>query len=183
MPKIANSAAILAFWFDEIKPEQWFRKDPSFDALINNRFESTIIAALSAKLDDWAAKPDSCLALILVLDQFTRNIYRDTPRAFAGDDMALALALRAIDRGFLDSTDPNHRHFLLMPLMHSEDLTVQDMSLPLFAEHTSPLTLEYAQKHRDIIAKFGRFPHRNVILGRPSSDEEIEFLKQPGSSF
>ena len=183
MPKTASVSDILAFWFEDSLPEQWYRKDPAFDDAIRDRFEDTIVAALAGRLDKWADDADGCLALIILLDQFTRNIYRDTPRAFAGDEMALALSLRCIDRGFIDHHDAAWRQFMLMPMMHSEDLGIQDRSIPLFETHTNPLTHEYAIRHRDIVARFGRFPHRNAILGRPSSTEEQEFLTQPGSSF
>jgi uncharacterized protein (DUF924 family) len=123
------------------------------------------------------------LALILLLDQFTRNIFRDTARAFSGDDMALALSLRCVERDYINHPDAHWRHFMLMPMMHSEDLAVQNASLPLFKAHTGKLTYDYAVAHRDIIARFGRFPHRNAILGRPSTDDETLFLTQPGSSF
>ncbi len=183
MAKTENADAVLAFWFKECKPEQWFKKDDIFDAAIRTRFEPTIISSLEGKNDSWANNATDCLALIILLDQFTRNIYRETPRAFSGDDMALALSFRSIERGYLDHADANQRHFMLMPLMHSEDLAVQDIALPLFETHTNARTIDYAQQHRDIIARFGRFPHRNNILGRPSSPQETEFLIQPGSSF
>ena len=183
MPKTASSQDVLAFWFEESKPEQWYRKDPAFDDAIRDRFETTIVAALAGRLDKWAEDAAGCLALILLLDQFTRNIYRDTPRAFSGDEMALALSLRCLDRGFIAHETQTWRQFMLMPMMHCEELEIQDRSIPLFEEHTNPMTHEYAIRHRDIIARFGRFPHRNAILGRPSSDEELEFLTQPGSSF
>ena len=183
MPKTATAAEVLAFWFEDSKPEQWYKKDPAFDEAIRDRFESTIVAALAGRLDSWADEVESCLALILLLDQFTRNIYRDTPRAFSGDDMAVALSLRCIDRGFLTHENAAWRQFMLMPMMHSEELEIQQRSIPLFEAHTNPLTHDYAIRHRDIVARFGRFPHRNAILGRPSSDEEVAFLKEPGSSF
>ena len=183
MPKTASASDVIAFWFDEATPEQWYKKDQAFDDAIRNRFGDTIEAALAGRLDKWADEVETCMALIILLDQFTRNIHRDTPRAFSGDEMALALSLRFIDRGFIDHPDATWRQFMLMPMMHSEDIGIQDRSIPLFEEHTNPLTLEYAIKHRDIVARFGRFPHRNAILGRPSSDEEVEFLTQPGSSF
>ena len=183
MPKTASVSDVIAFWFEESKPEQWYKKDPDFDDAIRERFEDSIVAALAGRLDNWADEAEGCLALIILLDQFTRNIYRDTPRAFSGDDMALALSLRCIDRGFINHENAAWRQFMLMPMMHSEDLGIQDRSIPLFEAHTNPLTHEYAIKHRDIVARFGRFPHRNAILGRPSSDEEAEFLTQPGSSF
>jgi len=183
MPKTASVSDVIAFWFSEASPEQWYKKDPAFDDAIRDRFADTVEAALAGRLDGWADEVDGCLALIILLDQFTRNIYRDTPRAFSGDEMSLALSLRCIDRGFITHENPAWRQFMLMPMMHSEDIGIQDRSIPLFAEHTNPLTHEYAVKHRDIVARFGRFPHRNTILGRPSSDEEREFLTQPGSSF
>ena len=183
MPKPKSSSNVLDFWFREILSEQWYKKDPAFDETIRDRFETTVTAALASRLDNWANNADGCLALILLLDQFTRNIYRDTPRAFSGDEMGLALSLRCAEREYLSHEDPAYRQFMLMPMMHSEDLAIQERSLPLFENLTNPLTYEYAVKHRDIIARFGRFPHRNAILGRPSSDEELEFLKTPGSSF
>ena len=183
MPQPQSSACVIAFWFEECKPEQWYMKDQAFDEVIRDRFEVTVTAALASRLDGWADDAEGCLALILLLDQFTRNIHRDSPRAFSGDDMALALSLRCVDRDYLAHEDAAYRQFMLMPMMHSENLEIQDRSLPLFEKLTNPLTHEYAVKHRDIIARFGRFPHRNAILGRPSSAEETEFLKQPGSSF
>ena len=183
MPKTATASEVLAFWFKESKPEQWYKKDPAFDEAIRDRFESTTAAALAGRLDSWADDIDDCLALIILLDQFTRNIYRDTPRAFSGDEMAVALSLRCIDRGFLAHENAAWRQFMLMPMMHSEDVGIQDRSIPLFETHTNPMTHDYAIRHRDIVARFGRFPHRNAILGRPSSDEELAFLKEPGSPF
>lgn len=183
MAKTETADSVLTFWFKECNPDQWFKKDDIFDGAIRKRFEPTVIGSLKGKNDIWANNATDCLALIILLDQFTRNIYRNTARAFSGDDMALALSLRSIERGYLDHGDVNRRHFMLMPLMHSEDLAVQDISLPLFEKHTNARTLNYAQRHRDIIAQFGRFPHRNNILGRPSSPQETEFLAQPGSSF
>lgn len=183
MPKPKSSTAVLAFWFEESKPEQWYKKDAAFDDAIRDGFEITVTAALASRLDGWADSAEGCLALIILLDQFTRNIYRDSPRAFSGDDMALALSLRCNDRDYLAHENDTYRQFMLMPMMHSEDLAVQEKSLPLFERLTNPRTHEFAIKHRDIIARFGRFPHRNAILGRPSTDEEVEFLKQPGSSF
>jgi uncharacterized protein (DUF924 family) len=183
MPQMPEHHEVITFWFHDITPEHWFKKDDDFDADIKAKFEKTITHAMAGRLDSWADSDAGCLALIIVLDQFTRNIYRDTPRAFSGDEMALALSLRCDKRGYLKHPEANWRHFILMPMMHSEDIHIQDASLPLFREHTSERTYEFAVKHRDIIAQFGRFPHRNAILGRPSTDEEIDFLKQPGSSF
>ena len=183
MPKKTTQHDVLSFWFTETKPEFWFKKEPTFDAKINDRFGILVKAALSGRLDHWTDNAMGCLATIIILDQFTRNIYRDTPHAFSGDDMALALSLRCVERDYITHPEESWRHFMLMPMMHSEDLSIQDDSLPLFRAHTGKKTYEYAVAHRDIIARFGRFPHRNAILGRPSTDEETMFLTQPGSSF
>ena len=118
-----------------------------------------------------------------MLDQFTRNMFRHSARAFLGDVMALALSLRCVERKYLDADKPSYCQFMLMPMMHSENIGIQDISLPLFEQYTSKLTCDYALKHRDIIASFGRFPHRNAMLGRPSSPDEEQFLTQSGSSF
>ena len=175
---------ILVFWFEEISPESWFKKDALFDDMLMQKFGRTIQQALAGQLDKWAQNKDGRLALILLLDQMTRNIYRNTPKAFSGDEIACALSLRSLADGFLE-TEKNERkrQFFLMPMMHSEDLEIQKQSLPLFKTLTSENTYNYAIRHHDIIERFGRFPHRNHILNRPSSDEELAFLTQEGSSF
>ena len=183
MPKTPTSQEILHFWFVETSPELWFKKDDDFDALLESRFGKAVREALAGRLDHWANDANGCLALILLLDQFTRNIFRNSARAFSGDEMALALSLRCVERQYLEPSQAARCQFMLMPMMHSEDIGIQDRSLPLFESLTNPRTHEYAVKHRDIVARFGRFPHRNAILGRPSTDEEAEFLTQPGSSF
>ena len=175
---------VLTFWFEDCQPENWFQKDDQFDALLKERFGGLVEKALAGQLDAWAETSDGLLALILLLDQMTRNIYRDTPKMYAGDEMALALSLTGVQRGYLDVLEqPPARQFLLMPMMHAEDLVIQNQSLPLFQEYTTGMTYEYAVKHQVIVERFGHFPHRNAILGRPSTDEEIEFLKGPNSSF
>ena len=174
---------ILNFWFKQSKPEQWFKKNEDFDQMIENRFSCAIEDALRGTLDSWEVNETGCLALIILLDQFTRNVFRDTPRAFSGDKKALALSQLCCDKDYLTTPDVQRRQFMLMPMMHSEKLTVQDTALPLFKIYASEKDYEYAEKHREIIVRFGRFPHRNVILGRKSTNEELEFLKQPGSSF
>ena len=175
---------VLEFWFSESVPEDWFTKSDAFDRQIETRFGELVERALLAQLDSWSANPLSRLALIILLDQFTRNIYRDTPRAFAGDDMALGICLTAVADGQLENEEETaKRQFLLMPMMHSEDIDIQDQSLALFKTYTSERTYDYAVMHRDIIARFGHFPHRNAILGRPSTPEETAFLKEPNSSF
>ncbi len=175
---------ILSFWFEEITPEHWFTKSDDFDQLLRDQFEGLVIQGLNGQLDRWAAEKQGCLALILLLDQMTRNIYRDTPKAFAGDEIALALSLRAVAQKWVEEEEMEaKRQFFLMPMMHSEDIDIQEKSLPLFSAHTSGRTYDYAARHRDIVARFGHFPHRNAILGRPSSAEEIAFLAEPNSSF
>lgn len=183
-PSEKKISDILTFWFEEISPESWFKKDAAFDEMLKQRFGALVDQALAGQLDKWAETADGRLALILLLDQMTRNIFRDTPKAFAGDEIACALSLRSVAEGLVDKeADVNKRHFLLMPMMHSEDLQIQKQSLPLFKSFTKDMTYDYAVKHHDIVERFGRFPHRNSILGRPSTNEEVEFLKQPGSSF
>ena len=180
MPEIEE---ILNFWFIDCKPEQWFKKNEDFDQIIGKFFSGVIENAIEGKLENWEESETGCLALIIVLDQFTRNVFRNTIRAFAGDKRALALSQSCCDKGYLNNTDINRSKFMLMPMMHSESLTVQDAALPLFNKYASEKDYEYAEKHREIIVRFGRFPHRNVILGRKSTIEELKFLKQPGSSF
>ena len=180
---MAEIEDILNFWFKDCKPEHWFKKNDDFDQMIEKRFSSVIEDSIEGKLDSWEETETGCLALIIVLDQFTRNVFRDTPRAFAGDKRALALSQTCCDKGYLNNPDINRSKFMLMPMMHSENLAVQDAALPLFNNYASEKDYEYAEKHREIIARFRRFPHRNVILGRKSTNEELEFLKQPGSSF
>ena len=183
MGKTPSTTDVLNFWFVETTPEFWFKKNDDFDAAIQDRFGKAVTDALAGRLDPWANDADGCLALILMLDQFTRNMFRHSAQAFSGDEMAQALSLRCVERKYLDADKPFYCQFMLMPMMHSEDIGIQDMSLPLFEQYTPKLTYDYAVKHRDIIARFGRFPHRNAMLGRPSSNDEGQFLTQPGSSF
>ena len=172
------------FWFTELTPEDWFKKDDSFDQQLQDRFGDLVGDALGGRLDRWAEADQSCLSLILLLDQMTRNIFRNQPRAFAGDEFALSLSLKGQAAGWIAAAKTlPERQFWLMPMMHSEDLAVQDSSLPLFEKLTNEDIYGYAVRHRDIIARFGRFPHRNAILGRPSSTEEEAFLQEPNSSF
>ena len=180
---MAEKEEILIFWFKECNPEKWFKKSEDFDQMIENRFSGSIENAIAGKTDNWEETETGCLALIILLDQFTRNVFRDTPRAFAGDKRALALSHLCCEKDYITNPDIYRRQFMLMPMMHSENLDVQDSSLPLFKKYASEKDYQYAVKHREIIARFGRFPHRNVILGRKSTNEELEVLKQPGSSF
>jgi uncharacterized protein (DUF924 family) len=180
---------VLAFWFvpDNPSRREWFHKDPAFDGLIRTQFGPLIAEALAGGLGDWSATPRGALARVIVLDQFTRNAFRDTRQAFAGDERARATASDAIARGFDRELAPVERWFLYIPLEHSESLEDQERSLALFralAQETG-LTdpLDWAERHAKVIRLCGRFPHRNAILGRASSPEEMEFLRSPGSRF
>ena len=180
---MAKKEEILNFWFKECKPEQWFKKNENFDQMIENLYSSAIENAIAGNLENWEESETGCLALIILLDQFTRNVFRDNQRAFVGDNKALVLSQKCCDKEYLKNPDIQRRKFMLMPMMHSEKITVQEAALPLFKKYTSEKDYEYAKKHHEIIVRFGRFPHRNVILGRKSTIEELEFLKQPGASF
>lgn len=181
---IDSAAEVLRFWFEQSTPKQWFEKDPAFDREIANRFGALLELALAAELKSWHKQPTDNLALILLLDQFTRNIYRDTPLAFAGDERALALSEQAVQANWVQQCpDVHRRKFWLMPMMHSESVAVQRASLPLFERYTDADTLRFARRHCEIIERFGRFPHRNAILDRVSTEDERNFLTEPGSSF
>jgi uncharacterized protein (DUF924 family) len=193
-----DAQQVLDFWFGAAddprhlqQRTEWFRKDPAFDAAIVQRFGGLIERALMGAIDDWAAPPlsaSAALARVIVLDQFTRNAFRGSARAFAGDAMALqsarALVASGLDRGLTGV----QRMFVYLPFEHAEDRSHQRTSLQLFEQlgRDEPALAglhEWAQRHHDVIERFGRFPHRNAALGRTSSSEEIEFLKQPGSGF
>ena len=180
---MAKKEEILNFWFKECNKENWFKKNYDFDQIIENIFSNTIEDAIGGKFYEWEDTETGCLALIIILDQFTRNVFRDNPRAYVGDNKALVLSQKCCDKEYLKNPDIQRRKFMLMPMMHSEKITVQEAALPLFKKYTSEKDYEYAKKHHEIIARFGRFPHRNVILGRKSTNDELLFLKQPGSSF
>jgi uncharacterized protein (DUF924 family) len=180
---------ILDFWFGDRTGArgEWFRKDSAFDAAIRARFGAAVDAALGGAFAEWASTAHGALALVLVLDQFTRNIFRDTARMFAGDARALAVATAAVTRGEDRALSPHERWFLYMPFEHAEDAAAQARSLALFAalarDTGLAAPLEWAEKHAAVIRRFGRYPHRNAILGRASTPEEIAFLAEPGSRF
>ncbi len=174
---------ILSFWFTEISSSQWWVKDTNFDDLIANRFLALHEQANKCELFEWRKSAKGRLAEIIVLDQFSRNIFRDTPKAFSSDPLALALSQEAISLGKHNELNEIERSFMYMPYMHSESLSIHDTALDLFKANGIQSTIDFEMKHREIIAKFGRYPHRNSILNRVSSSEEIEFLKQPGSAF
>ena len=174
---------ILKFWFDELSPAQHFAKDPELDQLISSRFGAIHSSCAAGEMTDWRESVTGALAEIIVLDQFSRNIYRDTPQAFAYDGMALILAQSATNHYLQNSLSNVETAFIYMPFMHSESLVIQDKSVALFSQPGLERNHEFAIQHRDIIAKFGRFPHRNKILNRASTAEEITFLRQPNSKF
>nr|WP_163502407.1 DUF924 family protein [Halomonas socia] len=180
---MADADDVLAFWFDELTPAQWFRKDAALDAAIAGRFGALLEAAGRGELWEWRLSARGRLAEIIVLDQFSRNVHRDTPATFANDGMALVLAQEAVTQGSDRHLDVAWRAFLYMPYMHSESLKVHDQALRLFDQPGLEENLRFEHHHRDIIARFGRYPHRNAILGRDSTAAELAFLEQPGSSF
>jgi uncharacterized protein (DUF924 family) len=175
--------AVIEFWFDELTPDQWFAKSAELDSLIHRRFGECHRAAAAAELYEWREQPLGRLAEVIVLDQFSRNIYRDRPQSFQCDPLALVLAQEAIAGGADRDLDDQQRAFLYMPYMHSESKLIQRQSLALYLALGVENNLRFARQHADIIERFGRYPHRNAVLGRASSDEELEFLQQPGSSF
>ncbi|MDX1737711.1 MAG: DUF924 family protein [Alphaproteobacteria bacterium] len=175
--------AVLKFWFEECEPKNWFMKDADFDNEIRKRFLGLHTDVADNARDHWRDSPKGCLAEVIVLDQFSRNMFRDTPGAFAYDDRALECMNHTIKKDYHRSFSVVEKNFLYLPMQHSEDLEVQRQSVELYLENGDNNTLDYAIRHKRIIEKFGRFPHRNEILGRASTEEEIEFLKKPGSSF
>lgn len=190
---MAQIEDILTFWF--LDPtgqtaryrQEWFVKSPAFDQAIRDRFLPLHQQAATGQFAHWSETAQGTLALILVLDQLPRNLFRGDPRAFATDQPALALTQHAIARGFDQALPLIQRWFVYLPLMHSEDLDMQNQSVEVFQQFQhdpeTQSSYPYAIKHRDVIQRFGRFPHRNAILGRENTPEEIAFLQQPGSSF
>ena len=176
-------AAVLEFWFGELTPEDWWRKDPALDRRIADRFSPTLEAAARCELYAWRATARGRLAEVIVLDQFSRNIHRDTAVAFANDALALALAQEAVARGCDLELSTAERVCLYLPWMHSESPQIHEEALRLYLAPGLEQNLDFERRHKAIIDRFGRYPHRNAILGRTSTDEEIEFLKQPGSAF
>ena len=181
---------VLQFWFGTPPGERrvaWFQKDPMFDEAIRARFLPLHNRAAQGRLDTWKAAPASALALVIVTDQFPRNLFRGSARAFSTDPLALSAAEHIVKEGWDKRMLPVERQFVYLPFEHSESLEVQERSLALYAPLTkfadTPDATDYARRHWEIIKRFGRFPHRNAALGRPSTPEETEFLKQPGSGF
>ncbi len=174
---------ILYFWFTEAGREAWWNKSPAFDGLVHRRFAEVHAAACAGELSLWRLRGRGRLAEIIILDQFSRNMYRNDPRAFAADALALVLAQEAVALGVQTGWPVNWRSFLYMPFMHSESAVIHDKAVTLFSEEGLEDNLKFEYAHKEIIDRFGRYPHRNAILGRKSTAAEIEFLKKPGSSF
>jgi len=174
---------ILQFWFEQIEPKMWWVADSDFDRQISDRFSDLHQQVMRAELYGWRQQPEGRLAEIIVLDQFSRNIYRNTPLAFAQDPVALVLAQEAIAVGADKDMSALQRSFLYLPFMHSESRLIHERAESLYLANGIQGNYEFELKHKAIIDRFGRYPHRNKILGRTSTAEEIEFLKQPGSSF
>lgn len=171
--------AVLKFWFG-CERKVWFEKNPAFDDDIRQRFLPDYELGAAGMLGAWKQAPARCLALVVLLDQFPRNMFRDSARAFAADTLARDAARTILERGWDRAMTPDERMFAYLPFEHSEVLQDQELSLKLFEGNAN---FEWARKHWEIIRRFGRFPHRNAALGRESTSEEIEFLRQPGSSF
>jgi uncharacterized protein (DUF924 family) len=192
---VVSPADILAFWFGRPgEPEngrpraEWFRKDADFDDEIRRRFLPAVEAALAGRCADWAGTPDGLLALLILLDQFPRNLFRGDARAFAGDEQARQLAAAALAQGWDQPLSAVEKLFVYLPFEHSESPADQERSLALFSALAAAHTgcdgfLDYARRHQEVIARFGRFPHRNAALGRPSTPEEASYLAQLGSGF
>lgn len=186
-PVASAPSDVLAFWFSDAAKPNWYAVDPAFDAEIRRRFAATFAAAASGRLAAWEAEVEGRLAVILILDQFSRNLHRGASAAYAQDAAALRLTHRCLrlgdDHWLKAHRPPDWRHFLYLPLMHSEDLSDQRRCVDLLLTHGPEEPLPYARAHLDVIARFGRFPHRNAVLGRPSTEEEARFLAQAGTGF
>lgn len=181
--KAVTPRDILKFWFEETQPAQWWKKSAAFDQLIRDRFGALHASAARCERFGWRASPQGRLAEVIVLDQFSRNIHRDDPRAFAADPLALALAQTAVAAGDDWALPVEQRAFLYMPFMHSESPAIHAIALELFRTPGMADNLGAEIRHKAIIDRFGRYPHRNAVLGRASTAAEIAFLQEPGSSF
>ena len=173
---------ILKFWFEETKPAQWFQKNPDFDTEILARFEPDYNLAMEDIYDGWMEDEKGCLALCILLDQFPRNMFRDTPRMFSGDQKARAVSNHALEKNFDQLLNTDEKAFIYLPFEHSENIADQERSVKLFKplKDDNPIYYDYAVRHYDVIKKFGRFPHRNTILERQSTKLEEEYLAKHG---
>ncbi len=178
-----NYKQVLDFWFDPENKEFWFSKSDEFDLELEEKFGHTLQQAMQCELWTWRETAEGRLAEIIVLDQFSRNLFRDHPASFAQDPLALSLAQEAVRLGLDQQLAPDQRCFMYMPFMHSESKIIHAQALQLFEALGNPMNLDFELKHKTIIDRFGRYPHRNQILERESTPEEVEFLTQPNSSF
>ena len=174
---------ILKFWFEEIEESQWWVKDDLFDQLIIERFSSVYERAVRCELFDWRKNAEGRLAEIIVLDQFSRNMFRGSRQSFANDPLALALSQEAVSLKADTDLSPIEKSFLYMPFMHSESLDIHQIAKTLFKRSGNQSSYDFEIKHNDMIEKFGRYPHRNAILGRKSTEEEKKYLEHPGAGF
>lgn len=181
--EIVKPETVISFWFEELTQKDWFIKNEALDRDIAERFAATHLALAANVPPEWRASPDAVLALIIVFDQFPRNIYRGTPLAFATDSLALREAKVAVATGVDRQVDLQRRLFFYMPFEHSEELANQDRCVELVSGLNNEELLGYAHKHRDVIVEYGRFPHRNSILARDNTEEEEAYLSKPGSGF
>jgi uncharacterized protein (DUF924 family) len=183
MQKMHTPTSIITFWFEEIEHSFWFKKDTDFDQLLIQRFGQLHTQASLGELSNWRDSPHGRMAEIIVLDQFSRNLFRDSAKAFAQDNMALVLAQEAVRSGADVALNAQERVFLYMPYMHSESLAIHETAVALFTRNGIQNNLDFELKHKAIIERFGRYPHRNAVLGRESTPDELAFLNLPGSSF
>jgi uncharacterized protein (DUF924 family) len=180
---MTNPDSVLHFWFEEIQPAAWWKKDAALDALVAQRFGAMLDSARAGELYAWRESASGALAEIIVLDQFSRNIFRDRAEAFAQDALALVLAQEAVRRRLDSELPAKQRHFLYMPYMHSESRAIHEEAVRLFTALGDASVLDFEMRHKEIIDRFGRYPHRNAVLGRVSTPEEIESLAGSSSSF
>ncbi len=174
---------IIEFWFSEANRKKWFVKNENFDQEITDKFSDIHAQAIQCELYEWRESALGALAEVIVLDQFSRNMFRNKPQSFMYDSLALTLAQNAISRHFDLELNQEQRSFLYMPFMHSESLVIHEQAVKLFKDLGNSMNIEFEYKHKAIIERFGRYPHRNKILGRPSTSEEVKFLQQSDSSF
>ncbi|SFE12990.1 DUF924 family protein [Roseivivax sediminis] len=180
---MAGPEEILSFWLDEVGPEGWYKQDAALDAEIRERFQETLEGAMAGRYALWLTYPSGALAYVILLDQFSRNMFRDSRRAFASDRIALAAAKQAVHRGWDLKIDPPARQFFYLPLMHSENLCDQDRCVRLMKERMPREAADnmlHAKAHREVVRRYGRFPHRNAALGRSTTGEEARFLDEGG---
>ncbi|MCO4780871.1 MAG: DUF924 domain-containing protein [Candidatus Cloacimonetes bacterium] len=175
--------AVIQFWFEDLSPKNRFMKSNDLDETIRRRFHQLYIQATLNELYTWRSTATGCLAEIIILDQFARNMFRDSPKAFQFDSLALALAQNSVSLGLDQQLSLEKRTFLYMPYMHSESLIIHEQAMNLFSQKGLEMNFEYEKRHKDIIEQFGRYPHRNKALNRESTTEEIVYLSKPGSSF